>query len=197
MSTRGQTPSQTVGPYFSMRLATSDRDAEMATPDTPGQLIVVAGQVTDGNRDPIEDALIEVWQADARGRYRHPFDDDRPAAADEGFTGFGRAKSRHEDGTWSVRTIKPGRVPSVDGEGLQAPHLNLCLQARGMLMPCFTRVYFSDEADANATDTVLAATPADRRATLIGVLDPTEGGAHTYRFDIRVQGQNETVFLDF
>ncbi len=195
MGTHGQTPSQTLGPYFSMRLATTDGDAVLAGPDTPGQPIVVTGRITDGNGDHIEDALLEVWQADADGRYRHPFDDDRPVAADPGFTGFGRVKSAFEDGTWSVRTIKPGRVARPEGEGRQAPHLNLCIQGRGMLDPVFTRIYFDDEAEANATDPVLGAVPADRRDTLVATLE--EGDVPTYRFDIRMQGAGETVFLDF
>ena len=195
MGRQGQTPSQTVGPFFTMQLARTDDDAVMARPDTPGQPIVVTGRVLDGEGAPIEDALVEVWQADADGRYRHPFDDDRPVAADRSFTGFGRAKSGFDDGVWSVRTVKPGRVVHPDG-GLQAPHLNLCIQGRGMLLPSFTRVYFADEAEANAEDAVLATVPADRRETLIATSEG-EGDVATYRFDIQMQGAHETVFLDF
>lgn len=198
MGTHGQTPSQTVGPYFSMRLAASDDDAVMAFRDTPGQGIVVTGRVLDGNGDPVGDALVEIWQADAAGRYRHPFDDDRPVAASERFTGFGRARTGFDDGVWSVRTIKPGQVAGPDGQGLQAPHLNVCVQGRGMLNPLFTRVYFSDEADANAADAVLAAVPADRRGTLVAEPETgSDGDVLTYRFDVRLQGPGETVFLDF
>lgn len=202
MGVRGQTPSQTVGPYFSMRLATSDDDAVMAGPDSAGQPITVTGRVLDGDGDLVEDALIEVWQADAEGRYRHPFDEDRPVdPATPGFTGFGRARTGFEDGVWSIRTIKPGRVAGPDGAGLQAPHLNLCVQGRGMLNPVFTRIYFPDEEQANNEDAVLEAVPAGRRDTLVAISPPSphagDDAVTAYEFDIRLQGEDETVFLDF
>ncbi len=196
MARPGQTPSQTVGPYFSMILAHDDDGEEMVRVDTPGQRVVVTGQVLDANRDPIEDALLEVWQANAAGRYRHPLDDREDVALHEGFTGFGRSKTRFEDGTWRIHTVNPGPVPMPDGTP-QAPHLNLCLQARGMLVPLFTRVYFDDEDDANTEDPLMANVPADRRATLVARRDhDAPGDDPTYRFDIRVQGDDETVFLD-
>lgn len=197
MGTHGQTPSQTVGPYFSMVLAHDDDGEEMVRADTPGQHLVVTGRVLDGDRTPVEDALVEVWQANAAGRYRHPSDDRDELALDDGFTGFGRSKVRFEDGTWRIHTVKPGRVPGPDGDE-QAPHLNLCVQARGMLLPSFTRVYFDDEADANAADPVLATVPAGRRHTLVATRDPDgPDDVPTYRFDIVFQGDDETVFLDF
>lgn len=197
MGAHGQTPSQTVGPYFSMLLATRD-DAVMAGDDTPGQPIIVTGRVLDGAGSHVEDALVEIWQADVDGRYRHPFDDNGPVLAGEPFTGFGRAKTKFEDGVWSVRTIKPGRVAHPEG-GLQAPHLNVCVQGRGMLNPVFTRIYFADEAEENATDAVLSAVPAARRDTLIATPDEpgAADGVLSYWFDIRMQGEDETVFLDF
>ena len=196
MAVPGQTPSQTVGPYFSMILAHDDDGEEMVRSDTPGQHVVVTGRVLDGERNPIEDALVEVWQANAAGRYRHPADDREELELDDGFTGFGRSKARFEDGTWRVHTVKPGRVPGRDG-GDQAPHLNLCIQARGMLLPSFTRVYFDDEAEANEADPVLAVVPADRRHTLVAVRDlDAVGDVPTYRFDVVFQGDDETVFLD-
>lgn len=196
MATRRQTPSQTVGPYFSMVLAHDDDGEEMATATTPGQHVLVVGAVLDGERNPIEDALVEVWQANAAGRYRHPLDTRDDLALDDGFTGFGRSKTRFEDGTYRFRTVKPGAVPGPDG-GTQAPHLNVIVQARGMLNPSFTRIYFEDEADANAADPILGVVPAERRDTLIAVKDGATGEVPTYRFDIRFQGDDETVFLDF
>lgn len=195
MTVRGQTPSQTLGPYFSMILAHDDDGEEMATAATPGDPVVVTGRVLDGDGAPVEDALVEVWQADAAGRYRHPLDAGLDAS--DGFTGFGRSKTRFEDGTWRVRTIRPGAVPAPGG-ATQAPHLNLVVQARGMLGPLFTRVYFADQADQHADDPVLAVVPDARRATLVAQRDgDAPGDVPTFVFDVRLQGDGETVFLDF
>lgn len=196
MGTPGQTPSQTAGPYFSMILAHDDSGEQMATPDTPGEPIQVRGRVLDGDRQPVEDALVEVWQADAAGRYHHPLDEATEVRAAAGFTGFGRSRTRFETGSWQVRTIRPGAVLGPD-DGTQAPHLNLCVQARGMLNPVFTRVYFDDEPEANADDPVLATVPADRRSTLVARTDPDADEVPTFRFDVILQGDDETVFLDF
>lgn len=190
-----QTPSQTVGPYFSMILARDDDEEVMATSKTAGERIRITGRLLDGNGAPIEDGLIEAWQANAAGRYRHPIDDRDDLPLDAGFTGFGRAKTTFEDGTYRFETIRPGRVPAPDG-GLQAPHVNLVIQARGILNPSFTRCYLEDEAAANAEDPVLAAVPADRRHTLLATRDDASEVV-TYHFDIRVQGDDETVFLDW
>jgi protocatechuate 3,4-dioxygenase, alpha subunit len=181
-SGEGQTPSQTVGPYFAMRLSGPGENVLVAE-GTPGR-IVVRGTVLDGDRRPIEDALLELWQAGPDGRYRHP--DDTGIAADGEFSGFGRCPSAFETGEYVFTTVKPG---PVDG---QAPHLALVVQARGMLAPSFTRVYFADEGQANVTDPVLAAVPEPRRSTLIAELV----GDGEYRFDIRFQGGDETVFFD-
>lgn len=200
MAVHGETPSQTVGPYFSMRLATQDRDAAMADDDTPGVKTLIVGRVFDGRGEPIEDALVEVWQANSDGRYWHLLDDgldDGHPLTKGSFTGFGRAKTKFGDGTWCIQTIKPGRVAGPNG-GLQAPHLNICLQARGVLNPLFTRMYFPDEEEANAADPILAAIPADRRNTVIALAEKGAGnGAKAYRFDMRIQGQDETALLDF
>lgn len=197
MAARPPTPSQTLGPYFSMILAHDDAGEQMANADTPGTAVIVTGQLLDGERAPIEDALVEVWQANAAGRYRHPLDDRDDVPLDPGFTGFGRSKTQFETGTWRVRTVKPGRVPMPDGT-LQAPHLNVVVQARGMLNPSYTRIYFADEDQANADDPVLANVPADRRPTLLADRDASAAGdVATYRFDIVFQGDAETVFLDF
>ncbi len=192
MTPLGQTPSQTVGPYFSMRLALEGENV-LAGPRAPGRRIAVEGQVTDGDRKPIEDALIEIWQANAAGRYRHPDDrrDDLPL--DDGFIGFGRAATDFAAGEYRFETVKPGQVPDGEGE-LQAPHINVAVQARGMLNPSFTRMYFSDEEEANQRDLVLSLVPPKRRATLVAQLvDGTD--PKVYRFDIRFQGDDETVFF--
>jgi protocatechuate 3,4-dioxygenase alpha subunit len=191
----GQTPSQTVGPYFAMRLG-GDGQHILATPDVPGRHVRIEGRVLDADGAYIEDALVEVWQADADGRYRHPADLWGAPTDGHGFTGFGRARTDFHTGLFVIETIEPGRVAGRD-DRLQAPHLNLIIQARGMLMPSFTRCYFGDEATANAADPVLALVPADRRVTLIAVLEAPEAVPPRYRFDIRFGGDAETVFFDF
>lgn len=188
----GQTPSQTVGPYFSMRLGGQN---VMAGPDVRGERIRVEGRVFDGDGVAVEDALIEVWQANAAGRYRHGADDREAIALDPGFTGFGRAETDFVTGLYWFETVKPGSVPDPEGE-LQAPHMSLIVQARGTLNPYFTRMYFPEEEDANAHDFVLGMVPAARRPTIIA--QPVDGAVRpTYRFDIRLQGDGETVFFDF
>jgi protocatechuate 3,4-dioxygenase alpha subunit len=192
----GQTPSQTVGPYFSMILAHDDEGETLVADTTVGEPIVITGTLLDGDRAPIEDGLVEIWQANADGRYRHPLDDRHDVPVDDTFTGFGRAKTHFEDGTFRFRTIRPGAVPAPDG-GMQAPHVNVVVQARGMLDPVWTRLYFPEDTDAHAGDPVLAAVPTERRDTLVAVPDGDEDGVSRYRFDIRFQGDDETVFLDF
>jgi protocatechuate 3,4-dioxygenase, alpha subunit len=191
----GQTPSQTVGPYFTMRLS-GEGENVLTAPETDGQRIRLEGRVFDGDRKHIEDALVELWQANAAGRYRHPADDRSDVPIDDAFTGFGRCASDFHTGAYSFLTIKPGPLPHPDG-GTQAPHLSLTIQARGMLNPTYTRIYFSDESAANAVDPVLQSVAADRRATLIAEhVETAETGVPTYRFDIRYQGDDETVFFD-
>lgn len=187
---RGQTPSQTVGPYFSMALALPGENI-MAAPDHPHR-IRIEGLVVDGEGKNVEDALIELWQADPTGHYRHP--DDRGGEAD-GFTGYGRAGTDFESGLYWFETVKPGPVPDPEGEP-QAPHAAVVVQARGMLNPLFTRLYFSDEQEANQGDLVLGMVPPERRRTLMAELE--EGSdPPCYRFDIRLQDGEETVFFDF
>lgn len=187
----GQTPSQTVGPYFAMRIA---GEGENVLPVPEGaERIVITGKILDADGDHVEDALVETWQANPEGRYNHP-DDQRDLSMSEGFTGFARAKSDFETGEFRVETVKPGPVPDPEGEP-QAPHISMIIQARGMLNPVFTRIYFSDEPEANAHDLVMRRVPAERRDTLVAERvegsDPTE-----YRFDVKLQGDNETVFFD-
>lgn len=184
------TPSQTVGPFFSMALAHPEENI-LVPHDREGR-IRLEGVVVDGDGEHVEDALLEIWQADAKGRYRHP--DDSPDHSD-GFTGFGRASTDFETGRYWFDTIKPGPVPDPEGE-LQAPHIAVVVQGRGMLNPLFTRIYFADEAEANQRDLVLGMVPADRRHTLVA--DPVEGSdPPAYRYDIRLQGGDETIFFHF
>lgn len=189
----GQTPSQTVGPYFTLRLF---REGENVLVDTAadGERIVIEGRVLDGDRNIIEDALLEIWQANSSGRYRHE-DDSRDLPLDDGFTGFGRAISDFSTGEYRFETVKPGLVPDVEG-AFQAPHVSLIVQGRGMLNPVFTRIYFSDEEEANRDDLILRAVPGERRRTLIAELSD-QGPPKVYRFDVRFQGDDETVFFDF
>lgn len=190
MSRRPETPSQTVGPYFSMQLA---REGENILTESEDRIVIV-GRVLDGAGNHIEDALLEIWQAAPSGRYNHP-DDTRDLDLDPSFTGFGRTKSDFETGEYRFVTLKPGRVPDPEGF-FQAPHISLVIQGRGMLNPVFTRIYFSDEEEANLDDLVLRSVPAGRRHTLVATL--VEGSCPpTYRFDIRMQGEGETVFFDF
>ena len=188
----GETPSQTLGPYFSMRLG---EEGENVLPVPEGaERIVITGRVIDGDGSHVEDALLETWQADPQGNYRHP-DDRRDRAPDPRFTGFGRVKSDFETGEYRLETFMPGAVPDPEGEP-QAPHIAVIIQARGMLNPLFTRIYFSDQPEANDHDLVLRMVPGERRHTLVARL---AGGStpKEYRHDIRLQGDDETVFFDF
>jgi protocatechuate 3,4-dioxygenase alpha subunit len=189
----GQTPSQTVGPYFTLRLYHEGENV-LVGPGGDGEHIVIEGRVLDGDGNIIEDALLETWQANPAGRYRHA-DDTRNLPLTEGFTGFGRAISDFNTGEYRFETVKPGLVPDVEG-AFQAPHISLIVQGRGMLNPVFTRIYFSDEEEANRDDLVLRAVPAERRRTLVADLSG-QGPPKVYRFDVRFQGDDETVFFDF
>ena len=178
------TPSQTIGPFFSHALPWPD-GPYVVTEGTPGA-VWLRGTVLDGNGEPLPDALVESWQADPDGRFDHP-DDPRGAVA--GFRGFGRCHT-DEVGRWAILTVKPGPVPGPGGSA-QAPHVDLSVFARGLLDRVVTRVYFPDEEHANAADPVLAAIadPA-ARATLVAAA--TGDG---YHFDVRLQGDRETVFF--
>ena len=183
-----ETASQTAGPYVHIGLMPSiagldrpkDLGHEIAGPEAAGERIRVEGLVRDGAGDAVKDALIEVWQANAAGVY--------PGAGtvEPGFRGWGRVAADFETGAWAFDTVKPGEV------GGQAPHINLWIVARGINIGLNTRLYFEDEAEANAADPLLTQVPAARRGTLIAQLCDDQ----TYRFDIRLQGEGETVFLD-
>jgi protocatechuate 3,4-dioxygenase alpha subunit len=190
--TGGLTPSQTVGPFLAIGLPWPD--GPFVVPEgTPGA-IEITGLLLDGAGAGVPDGLIETWQADPDGRFSHP-DDPRgapePSAAP--FRGFGRCPTG-PDGSYRIVTLRPGSLPSPDG-GTEAPHLDVSVLARGMLDRVVTRIYFSDETEANESDPVLASiTEEDRRPTLIAQPDPGRPGV--FRLDIRLQGEGETVFFD-
>jgi len=189
------TPSQTVGPYFAMRLPFAE-GPYVVPAGTPGALVIY-GRLHDGAGDPIPDGLIETWQADPRGRFAHPDDPRGPVPdGDLAFRGFGRCPTGH-DGTFRIVTLKPGPLPFGDGR-TEAPHINVSVLARGMLDRSVTRVYFPDEAGANDNDPVLQLVPEHRRHTLLAVPAGVneETGQTLLRFDIRMQGDHETVFFD-
>lgn len=184
-----QTPSQTVGPFFAPALVEAGAE-NLVREETRGARITIEGRVIDGDGAPVTDAMLEIWQANAEGRYDHP-DDDQEKLLDPAFHGYGRvATDAH--GTFNFHTIRPGAVPGVDGT-LQAPHLNLSLFARGLLRRLVTRVYFPDEP-LNATDPVLNSAPHERRHTMIARW--TDAAHRSVRFDVILQGASETVFLD-
>ena len=191
-----QTPSQTVGPYFAYGLTpeqygyafSSIAGGVLATEAGDGERIRIEGRVLDGAGAAVSDAMVEIWQADGQGRYAHPADSRSSNAR---FRGFGRVGTGTDpEHRFVFETVKPG----APGEG-QAPHVNLVLFLRGLLSHAYTRIYFPDEAEANAADPVLAAVPAERRATLIAAREES-GGTPLYHFDIHLQGDRETVFFD-
>lgn len=190
-----QTPSQTVGPFFSFGLApeqygyafASIAGSRLADAATPGQHIRVMGRLLDGEGTALNDALIEIWQADADGRYAHPAD---PRSSNARFRGFGRVGTGTDpERRFIFDTVMPGATAG------SAPHINFIVFARGMLIHLYTRMYFEDQGEANARDPVLSELPAARRATLIARRDKA-AQQPTYLFDIHLQGDNETVFFD-
>jgi len=190
-----RTPSQTVGPYLHLGLTQGVFGAPeifgpvVADAGAPGIHIRIEGRVFDGEGNVLPDALIETWQADGEGRYAHPADGRPPTS--NSFRGFGRCPTA-KDGTFHIATIRPGRVPGPNGT-TQAPHINVSVLARGVLKRLFTRIYFAGDP-ANASDPIQALVPADRRDTLLAKPDPK--APNVFRFDIRLQGKDETVFLD-
>ena len=183
----GLTPFQTLGPFFDFGLVIADGEA-VCQSEARGRHIAIEGTIRDGAGEAVTDALIEVWQANAVGKYRHPNDrQDRPL--DPAFDGFGRVAT-DEHGRFAFRTIVPGPVPGP-GDSVQAPHLAVTVLARGVLSRLATRIYFEDDA-ANADDPILSLVPAERRHTLIA----KRTADNRYRFDIILQGKDETVFFD-
>jgi len=189
---RTVTPSQTVGPFFHDALPWEHGEV-VAGPDVPGDRIAIEGRVFDGAGAPVPDALIEIWQANAAGRYAHPEDvQEKPLTP--GFRGAGRTPTA-KDGSFRFVSVKPGRVPGR-GNSLQAPHIMVSVLGRGLLKRLATRLYFSDEPAANDDDAVLALVPGDRRATLVAQAGGDGPDGRVYRFDIHLQGDRETVFFD-
>ncbi len=193
MSDMKQTPSQTVGPFFSYGLTPqqygydhSDLGTGNLVPEgTEGEVITIRGTIYNGEGGEMKHAVVECWQADSSGQYPEVVKQDS-------FSGFGRVGTgRGEDASFQIRTIKPGRV---DEE--QAPHIALTLFSRGLMHHVFTRLYFSDESEANEKDPLLNQLPAERRNTLIAQR-VEEDGEIVYQFDIHMQGDQETVFLEF
>jgi len=196
MSKLGQTPSQTVGPYFAYGLTpeqygypalTAIAGGDLRRPEVEGEAVRIEGRVLDGEGAPVNDAMIEIWQADPQGRYAHPADGRGNVA----FRGFGRCGTGTDpEHRFVFETMKPGAEDET-----QAPHVNVIVFMRGLLTHLYTRIYFADEEKANAADPVLQSVPAERRGTLIAPRSQ-EGGKTVYRFDIHMQGDKETVFFD-
>jgi protocatechuate 3,4-dioxygenase, alpha subunit len=183
---RPQTPSQTIGPFFAVGLCWAG-GSEVVAEGTPGA-VLVGGRVLDGAGEPVPDALVETWQADPGGRFAAA--EDRWGLGGAGFGGFGRCPT-DAGGRWVVRTLKPGPLPAPGG-GVEAPHLDVSVFARGLLGRLVTRIYFPDEAEANAADPLLGSIPdPGLRARLVAV---AEAGGRL-RFDIWLQGDQETPFL--
>jgi len=182
------TSSQTVGPYLHIGLTWLVTD-DLVGPGTSGEPVIIEGRITDADGKPVDDALIEIWQANAHGRYDHP-DDTRDLPVEPGFKGFGRVPT-DADGAFRLRTIKPGAVPAADAS-MQAPHINVTIFMRGMLKQLATRIYFPDET-ANATDPVLCSVRAERRDTLIA--KPI--GNRALQWNVVLQGAGETVFFEY
>lgn len=194
-----ETPSQTAGPYVHIGLTPnyseiggvyeSDLGSVMINDKTLGERITVTGRVLDGVGAPVKDAVLEIWQADSAGLYNSP--SELRGTADPNFTGWGRCPTNSTDGVFRFETIKPGRVPFKDGRKM-APHITVWIVARGINIGLHTRMYFPEEAAANAEDPLLARIEhRDRLATLIAA---KEGSVYT--FDVHLQGDKETVFLD-
>ncbi|HVB32975.1 MAG TPA: protocatechuate 3,4-dioxygenase subunit alpha [Patescibacteria group bacterium] len=183
------TPSQTVGPFFSIGADWMNSD-QLAGPGVSGEPVTIQGRVFDGDGQPVPDALLEIWQANAHGKYAHPEDtQDKPV--EEGFRGFGRIPIDAE-GEFHFSTIKPGRVPGPD-DALQAPHIVVSVFARGLLKRLVTRIYFPDEP-ANAEDFLLKMVEPARRETLIAKKKQGQDGR--LEWNVILQGAGETVFFD-
>jgi protocatechuate 3,4-dioxygenase alpha subunit len=187
MSLRAST-SQTIGPFLRIGLEWMQVE-EIAPRGVAGERVSIRGRVVDGDGKPVNDAAVEIWQANSHGRYAHPEDkQDKPL--EKGFRGYGRSLT-DDNGAFRFSTIKPGRVPGPGGT-LQAPHLTVTIFMRGLLKHLQTRIYFPDDP-ANAEDPILALVPAERRSTMIA----RRGADGTLEWNAVLQGKNETVFFDF
>jgi len=188
MTELGLTPSQTSGPYLELGLLDGPIPSRLVDDSDP-RAIRIEGVLLDGAGDPVPDGLIEIWQANAAGRYAHPADDRDDVPLETGFSGFGRSGTM-DGGRFEFVTVKPGRVPWVDGR-LQAPHLLVGVFARGLLKRVATRMYFPDEDAANAEDPVLLGLEPNAQATLVARAEAGGG----LRFDIVLQGAGQTTFF--
>ena len=194
-----ESPSQTAGPYVHIGLAPNfigshgvydaDLGSVMLSDGAKGERITVTGRVLDGTGTPVKDAMLEIWQADADGLHNSPA--ETRGTADPNFTGWGRCPADFKTGIFRFETVKPGRVPTRDGT-MQAPHITFWVVARGINLGLNTRMYFPDEAEANAADPLLTRLEHQNRVPTL-IADQVEGG---YHFDIYLQGERETVFLD-
>lgn len=194
-----QTPSNTIGPFFH-HILTADEpgrkgivDNKLAAKRTKGEHIRVEGRITGPDGKALRVPMLEIWQANAAGRYNDARDKRTDLKLDKGFTGYGRAAATPQ-GKYIFETVKPGPVPS-NGNAPQAPHINLTLFAAGLHTHLYTRLYFSDEAEANDIDPVLNSVPEKRQGTLIAKRRNTKDGP-VYRFNIALSGNDETVFFD-
>lgn len=183
------TSSQTVGPYLHIGL-TWYTPTDLAPPGVSGERVTIEGRVTDARGAPVSDALVELWQANAEGRYAHPADEGK-ASIESNFRGWGRCPT-DDNGMFAFATIKPGRVPGPAGT-MQAPHISVTIFMRGLLKHLSTRIYFPGDP-ANAQDAVLNLVPPHRRGTLIA--NPAVGRDHTLTWNVVLQGSGETVFFD-
>ncbi|MBP3128213.1 protocatechuate 3,4-dioxygenase subunit alpha [Thalassospira sp. ER-Se-21-Dark] len=199
-----ETASQTAGPYVHIGLIPKQAGFDifennftniLADENTRGERIIIEGRVIDGTGTPLRDALLEIWQANADGRYNHELDRQNSGKIDEDFRGWGRTGTDFDTALYRFETIKPGRVSGRNGMDM-APHINFWIVARGINIGLNTRMYFADEQDANAADPVLnLIEQKTRRKTLIADRDDS-GPIPVYRFDIVLQGDGETVFFD-
>jgi protocatechuate 3,4-dioxygenase alpha subunit len=183
-------PSQTVGPFFHLGCTKQRSVGCLAGPEVKGERIWLTCRVFDGDGIPLPDAMIEIWQANAEGKYAHP-EDTQAKSLDPAFRGYGRLPT-DEKGSCVFATIKPGRVPG-NNNSLQAPHLNVSVLARGILKRLPTRIYFAGDS-ANEQDPILALVPGARRVTLMAQPDPAKSGH--WRFDVHLCGEKETVFFN-
>ena len=182
------TSSQTVGPYLHIGMTWLVTD-DLTAPGVSGERYVIEGRVIDADRQPVDDAVLEFWQANAFGRYNHPEDTREDAALEPAFQGFGRVPT-DAHGRFRLTTIKPGRVPTPEGE-FQAPHIEVAIFMRGLLKHLVTRIYFPGNP-ANAADPVLRSVPAARRGTLIA-----RAADHALEWNVVLNGPDETVFFEF
>jgi protocatechuate 3,4-dioxygenase alpha subunit len=183
------TTSQTVGPFFEIGFCWLYRD-NLAGPSVGGERLEITGRILDGDGKPVPDGIVEIWQANSQGKYAHP-DDPQEKPVESAFSGYGRVPT-DDEGRFRFTTIKPGRVPGPDGK-LQAPHLAISVFTRGLLRRLVTRVYFPDEL-SNAEDFALSLVEPRRRETLIA--KKVGGRAGVLEWDVKLQGEGETVFFD-